>query len=157
MFGQFYQGPLNGGVSNGGFPDLDLSFLFCPFWDFPDFSGILPICSGNGPGIFPIRHFSLSRPIKSTYEEQSRKGPRHNLDLSRKKRENTRVWTPPGLASPNFTILWGSFSICDFLQGRWVRGPGEQLFAFCRGIRARGFLFGGSQACLTVREPPPSP
>ena len=25
------QGPLNGGVSNGGFPDLDLSFLFCPF------------------------------------------------------------------------------------------------------------------------------
>ena len=26
------QGPLNGGVSNGGFPDLDLSFLFCPFF-----------------------------------------------------------------------------------------------------------------------------
>ena len=36
------------------------------------------------PEIFPIRSFFLSRPIKSTYEEQSRKGPRHNLDLSRK-------------------------------------------------------------------------
>ena len=36
-----------GGASNrGGFPDLDLSFLFCPFWDFPDVSGIFPICSG---------------------------------------------------------------------------------------------------------------
>ena len=72
------QGPLNGGVSNGGFPDLDLSFLFCPFlsflglsrffWDFPDLLG-------DGPGIFPISPFPLTRPIKSTYEEQSRKGP----------------------------------------------------------------------------------
>ena len=43
------QGPPNGGFQTGGFPDLDLSFLFClfcPFWDFPDFSGIFPICSG---------------------------------------------------------------------------------------------------------------
>ena len=30
--GLFAQGPLNGGVSNGGFPDLDLSILFCPFF-----------------------------------------------------------------------------------------------------------------------------
>ena len=42
-----FQGPLNGGgFKRGGFPDLDLSFLFCSFWDFPDFSGIFPICSG---------------------------------------------------------------------------------------------------------------
>ena len=45
------QGPLNGGVSNGGVSRSGLfcpSFfvLFCPFWDFPDFSGIFPICSG---------------------------------------------------------------------------------------------------------------
>ena len=63
----------------GGFPDLDLSFLLCPFssflglpghfWDFPDLLG-------DGPGIFPICPFPLSRSIKSTYEEQSRKGPR---------------------------------------------------------------------------------
>ena len=49
-----FQGQLNGGGSNGGFPDLGLSFLFCPFLDFPDFSGIFPIC----PGIFPICPFS---------------------------------------------------------------------------------------------------
>ena len=61
------------------------------FRDFPDLSG-------DGPGIFPIRPFSLSRPIKSTYEEQSRKGPRHNLDLTRKKWETPRFGTP-GLAS----------------------------------------------------------
>ena len=54
------------------------------FQDFPDLLG-------DGPGIFPIRHFSLSRLIKSTYEEQSRKGPRHNLDLSQKKVGNPPV------------------------------------------------------------------
>ena len=36
-----------GGVQTGGLPDLDLSFLFCPFWDFPDFSGIFPISWGT--------------------------------------------------------------------------------------------------------------
>ena len=85
------QGPLNGGgFKRGGFPIWtcpSFFLLFCPFlsflglsrffWDFPDLSG-------DGPGIFPICPFPLSRPIKSTYEEQSRKGPRHNLDLSRK-------------------------------------------------------------------------
>ena len=97
-----------GGFQTGGFPDLDLSFLFCPFWDFPDFSGIFPISSGDSPGIFRIRPFSLSRPIKSTYEEQSRKGPRRNLDLSRKKVGNPPVWKPPGLASLKILILLGA-------------------------------------------------
>ena len=70
-----------GCFKRGGFPiwtrPLFLSFFVLSrfFWDFPDLLG-------DGPGIFPIRPFSLSRPIKSTYEEQSRKGPRHNLDLS---------------------------------------------------------------------------
>ena len=89
-----YQGPLNGGVSNGGvsrsglvlpfFSFWSFFVLFCRFlslsrffWDFPDLLG-------DGPGIFPICPFPLSRPFQSTYEEQSRKGPRHNLDLSRK-------------------------------------------------------------------------
>ena len=62
-------------------PSLSFFVLFCPFRDFPD-------SLRDGPGIFPIRPFSLSRP--STYEEQSRKGPRHNLDLSRKRREAPR-------------------------------------------------------------------
>ena len=57
------------------FPDLDLSFLFCLF--FVSFLGLsrffwdIPDLLGDGPGIFPIRPFSLSRPKKSTYEEQS--------------------------------------------------------------------------------------
>ena len=59
------QGPLNGGFqTGGGFPDLDL--LFYPilsflglsrfFWDFPDLLG-------DGPEIFLICPFPLSRPI----------------------------------------------------------------------------------------------
>ena len=99
------QGPLNGGVSNGGasrsglvLPFLSFLGLSRFFWDFPDLRG-------DGPGIFPISPFPLSRPIKSTYKEQSRKGPRHNLDLSQKKVRSTRVWKPPGLASPNYLAL----------------------------------------------------
>ena len=87
-----------GCFKRGGFPIWTcpsfLSFLGLSrfFWDFPDLLG-------DGPRIFPNCPFPLSRPIKSTYEEQSRKGPRHNLDLSRKKVGNTRVLKPPGLAS----------------------------------------------------------
>ena len=71
LFSNKTQGPLNGGVSNGGvswsglvLPFLSFFVLFCPFlsffvlfcpflsffvlfWDFPDFSGIFPICSGT--------------------------------------------------------------------------------------------------------------
>ena len=90
-----------GGFKRGGFPDLDLSFLFCPFlsflglsrffWDFPELLR-------DGPGIFPICPFPLSRTIKSTYEEQSRKGPRHNLDLSQKSGKH------PGLEPPRLSF-----------------------------------------------------
>ena len=97
-----YSRALNGGFQTGGVPDLDLSFLFLSllglsrfFWDFPDLLG-------DGPGNFPIYLFSLARPFKGTYEEQSRKGPRHNPDLSRKKWEAPPpVWKHTGLASPN--------------------------------------------------------
>ena len=81
----------NGGVSRSG---LVLSFFFFfPFLSFWDFPGDFPDLLGDGPGIFPIGPFPLSRPTKSTYEEQSRKGPRHNLDLSRKK------WETPGFGN----------------------------------------------------------
>ena len=86
-----------GCFKRGGFPIWTCPSFFCPFlsflelsrffWDFPDLLG-------DGPGIFPICSFPLSRPIKSTYEEQSRKGPRHNLDLSQKK------WETPGFGNP---------------------------------------------------------
>ena len=70
--------------------------LFRPFWDFPDFFWDFPDLLGGSPRIFPICPFPLSRPIlKSAYEEQSRKGPRHNLDLSRKKWETPGFGTPP--------------------------------------------------------------
>ena len=98
------QEPLNGGVSNGGvsrsglvLPFLSFFVLFCPFLSFlglSRFSRDFPDLLADGPGIFPICPFPLSRPIKSTYEEQSRKGPRHNLDLSRKK------WETPGFGNP---------------------------------------------------------
>ena len=61
----------------------------------------------DGPGIFPIRPFSLSRPIKSTYEEQSRKGPRHNLDLSRKSGKH------PALETPQFSFSQHAKWRCD--------------------------------------------
>ena len=51
------QGPLNGGVSNGGLPDLDLSFLFCPFLGLSQFSWDFPDLLWDGPGIFPISPF----------------------------------------------------------------------------------------------------
>ena len=91
-----------GGFQTGGLPDLDLSVFFCPFESFLVLSRFFrdfPDLLGDGPGIFPIRPFALSRPIQSTYEEQSRKGPRHNLDLSWKKWE-----TPPGLETPRFSF-----------------------------------------------------
>ena len=99
--------PLNGGVSNGGVSrsGLVLPFLsfFVLFGTFPIFPGFFPICSGWSAD-FPDRPFSLSRLFKSTYEEQSRKGLRHNLDLSRKK------WKPPGLASLNSVNFYHTFS-----------------------------------------------
>ena len=98
---RFCQGPLNGGVSNGGVSRSGLVLPFCPFLSFfgtfPIFPGF-PDLLGDGAGIFPIRPFPLSRPIKSTYEEQSQKGLRHNPDLSRKK------WEPPGLQTPRFSF-----------------------------------------------------
>ena len=64
---RYCQGPPNGGVSNGGVSrsGLVLPFVrFCPFWDFPDFSGIFPICSGMVRGfsrLVPFLFLSLLR------------------------------------------------------------------------------------------------
>ena len=93
------QGPLNGGVSNGGVSRSGLVLPFFSFlglsrffWDFPDLLG-------DGLGIFPIRPFPLTRPIKSTYEEQSPKGSATQSRPFPKEMGNTPVWKPPGLAS----------------------------------------------------------
>ena len=101
---RYFQGPLNGGVSNGvvSRSGLVLPFLsfFVLFGTFPIFLGFSRFARGRS-GIFPICPFPLSQPIQSTYNEQSWKGPRHNLDLSQKKVGNARIWNPPGLASLN--------------------------------------------------------
>ena len=79
-----------GCFKRGGFPIWTCPSFFVLFWDFP---GDFPDLRRDGLGIFPIGPFPLSQPIKSTYEEQSRKGPRHNLDHSRKK------WETPGFGN----------------------------------------------------------
>ena len=71
---------------------------------------------GDGPGIFPMSPFPLSRPIKSPYEEQSRKGPRHNLDHSPKNVGNTRVWKPLGLASLKKGVVSNSWFPSDLFS-----------------------------------------
>ena len=70
----FSRAAKRGGGSKGGFPiwtcpSFLLSFLVL-FGTFPIFSRI-----------FPIGPFPLSRPVRSTYKEYSRKGLRHNQDL----------------------------------------------------------------------------
>ena len=91
-----------GEFQTGGFPDLGLSFLFCPFrpfWDFPDFSGIFPICSGmvRWSGDFPDSSF-FSVYYKSTYEEE--KGSATQSGPFPKKVGNAPVWKPPQRTRP---------------------------------------------------------
>ena len=66
------QGPLNGGVSNRGVSRSGRVLPFCPFWDFPDFSGIFPICSGMVRGFsrfVPFLFLSLLRaPMRNSPE-----------------------------------------------------------------------------------------
>ena len=63
-FGSLSKIRLQGGFQMGGFPDLDLSFLFCPFLSFLGLSRFFrdfPDLLRDGPGIFPIRPlFSFS-------------------------------------------------------------------------------------------------
>ena len=95
-------GPLNGGVSNGGgFPIWtcpSLFVLFCPFWDFPDFSGIFPICSGM------VRGFSRFVPFLflGLLRAPTRNSPERVRDT---------IWTfpeksgkHPGLETPRFSF-----------------------------------------------------
>ena len=102
------QGPLNGGVSRSGrvLPFLSFFVLLGPFPIC--FSGFSRFVRGT-PGIFPVVLFlflGLLLINNSTHEEQSRKGPRHTLDLSRRKWETPRFGNPPGLASPKISSAW---------------------------------------------------
>ena len=89
-----HQEPLNRGCfkrSGLVLPLLSFLVLFGTFLGFSRFAH-------GWSGIFPICPSPFSRPIKSTYEEQSRKGPRHNLDLPEKSGKH------PGLETPRFSL-----------------------------------------------------
>ena len=87
-----------GGVQTGGFPDLDLFVLFCPFFfpfcDFPDFSGICPICSGM------VRGFSRFVPFLflGLLRAPTRNSPERVRDTIRTFPEKSGK--PPGLEAP---------------------------------------------------------
>ena len=90
-----------GGFKRGGFPIWTCpSFfvLFCPFWDFPDFSGIFPICSGM------VRGFS--RLVLLLFLGLLRAPTRNSPESVR-----DTIWTfpeksgkPPGLETPRFSF-----------------------------------------------------
>ena len=64
----------HGDFKRGGFPIWtcpSVFVLFCPFLGLSRFFRDFPDLPGDRLGIFPIRPFPLSRPINSTYEEQS--------------------------------------------------------------------------------------
>ena len=104
-----------GGVQTGGFPDLDLSFLCCPFlsflglsrffWDFPDLLGMV---QGFSPFV-PFLFLGLLR-------APTRNSPERVRDT---------IWTfpekrceTPGLDTPGLALNFGIFWI-----GGWVFGP----------------------------------
>ena len=95
-----------GGFKRGGFPIWTCpSFFvpFCRFWDFPDFSGISPICSGM------VRGFSRFVPFLflGLVRARTRNSPERSATQSGsfpKKVGNPPVWKPPGLASPKLPL-----------------------------------------------------
>ena len=96
-----FQGPLSGGGFKGGFPDLDLSFLFCPFSSFLGLSRFFrdfPDLSGDSSGIFPICDFLFLGLLTAP----TRNSPERVCDT---------IWTfpeksgkPPGLDTPQFSF-----------------------------------------------------
>ena len=104
--------------TGGGFPiwTCPSSFvLFCPFWDFPDFSGIFPICSGM------VRGFSRFVPF--LFLGLIRAPTRNSAE-----RVRDTIWTfpeksgkPPGLETPRFSF--SQKGACCFLS--------KDLFLVC--------------------------
>ena len=92
-----------GGFKRGGFPIWtcpSFSVLFCPFSDFPDFSGIFPICAGMVRGFSRFVIFLFLSLLRAP----TRNSPERVCDTIwtfPEKVGNTRVWKHPGLASLN--------------------------------------------------------
>ena len=90
-----------GGFKRGVFPIWTCpSFfvLFCPFWDFPDFSGIFPICPGTLRGFSRLVLFLFL----GLFTAPTRNSPERVRDT---------IWTfpeksgkPPGLETPRLSF-----------------------------------------------------
>ena len=90
-----------GCFKRGGFPIWTCpSFfvLFCPFWDFPDFSGIFPICAGMVRGFSRFVLFLFLSLLRAP----TRNSPERVRDT---------IWTfpeksgkHPGLETPRFSF-----------------------------------------------------
>ena len=118
----------------GGFPTFLSLFGTFPifFWDFPELLG-------DGPGIFPICPFPLSRPVKSTYEEQSRKGRTLvPVFVPGEHPPKPPFWKPPFWKPPKRVI--GRY------KGGFVKGW------FWRKYPRSGFRSGGTSAETTLLE-----
>ena len=90
-----------GGFKRGGFPIWtrpSFFVLFCPFWDFPVFSGIFPICSGM------VRGFSRFVPFLflSVLRAPTRNSPERVRNTIRTFPEKSGK--PPGLETPRFSF-----------------------------------------------------
>ena len=147
------------GGSNGGlFPIWTCpSFfvLFCPFWDFPDFSGIFPICSGTVRGFSRLVLFLFLGLLRAP----TRNSPERVRDT---------IWTfpeksgkHPGLETPRFSF--SQESPCE----RKVRYDGASHDVFqtennsirlSRAILWRTFLLRSLRGFgRTILEVPPPP
>ena len=80
--------------------------LFCPFWDFPDFSGIFPICSGTVRGFSRFVLFLFLGLLRAP----TRNSPERVRDT---------IWTfpeksgkHPGLETPRFSFSQAAPSKC---------------------------------------------
>ena len=100
----FSRAAKRGGFKRGGFPIWTCpSFLvlFLSFWDFPDFSGIFPTCSGMVRGFSRFVLFLFLGLLRAP----TRNSPERVRDtiwtFPEKSGGNPRVWKPPGLASHN--------------------------------------------------------
>ena len=124
------QGPLNGGVSNGGVslfcPFPSFFVLFCPFWDFPDFSGIFPICSGMVRGFSRLVLFLflglLRAPLVTRIAATSKSQIASDCNRNSKKSLRLRKHPlKPNLWTREPPVLCGFYSV--FRSATWVWKP----------------------------------
>ena len=144
-----------GGVKRGGFSrsGLGLPFLsfFVLFWDFPDFSGIFPICSGMDRGFSRFVLFLFLGLLRAP----TRNSPERVRDtiwtFPERSVGNPRVWKPPGLASLKFSGPRIPFCAADALCGG---GGGTHTFGQISYHVGRGF--GADRALQGGLGKPPS-